>query len=134
VTPGQCWPFRGSQGQVVIKLPARIQPTAVTVQHVSKTVSPSGSISSTPKDIAVSVSPCRAELAGIWLWGKAIAGACLSQHICSIILFPFPVFSLQNELHKAFQYIQILVQSNWGNPEYTCIYRVQVHGKIATQN
>ncbi|NXE58246.1 SUN2 protein, partial [Casuarius casuarius] len=54
VTPGKCWAFQGSQGQVVIRLPARIWPTAVTMQHVSKRVPPPGSISSSPKDIAVS--------------------------------------------------------------------------------
>ncbi|NWI13628.1 SUN2 protein, partial [Crypturellus soui] len=54
IIPGQCWSFRGFWGQVVIKLPARIWPTAVTVHHVSKADSPSGSISSTPKDISVS--------------------------------------------------------------------------------
>ncbi|NXG40406.1 SUN2 protein, partial [Dromaius novaehollandiae] len=132
VTPGQCWPFRGCQGQVVIKLPAQIQPTAVTVQDVSKTVSPSGSISSTPKDIAVSVSPCRAELAGgLDEEGEATL---LGTFMYDLEREALQVFLLKNELHKAFQYIQIFVQSNWGNPEYTCIYRVQVPGKIATQN
>ncbi|NWJ12146.1 SUN2 protein, partial [Crypturellus undulatus] len=53
IKPGQCWCFRGFWGQVVIKLPARIWPRAVTVHHVSKADSPSSSISSTPKDISV---------------------------------------------------------------------------------
>ncbi|NXD18073.1 SUN1 protein, partial [Nothocercus nigrocapillus] len=54
LTPGQCWAFQGSQGRVVIKLPAAVWPTALTVQHISKADSPSGSVSSAPKDIAVS--------------------------------------------------------------------------------
>ncbi|NXD18547.1 SUN1 protein, partial [Nothocercus nigrocapillus] len=54
VTPGQCWAFRGSQGQVVIRLPAPVQPTSVTVQHIYKDVSPSGSVSSAPRDFTVS--------------------------------------------------------------------------------
>ncbi|NWI09225.1 SUN3 protein, partial [Crypturellus soui] len=53
LTPGQCWPFQGSQGHVVIKLPAPVWPTALTVQHISKADAPSGSVSSAPKDIAV---------------------------------------------------------------------------------
>lgn len=40
---------------------------------------------------------------------------------------PFP---LQNNHSRAFRYIKVLVKSNWGHPEYTCIYRVQVHGKV----
>ncbi|KAK2524824.1 hypothetical protein Q9233_009143 [Columba guinea] len=34
-------------------------------------------------------------------------------------------------LPRAFSYVKFLVKSNWGNPKYTCIYRVRVHGKMA---
>ncbi|NXD17437.1 SUN3 protein, partial [Nothocercus nigrocapillus] len=54
VSPGHCWPFPGSRGQVVIKLPAQIQPTALTMQHIFKAVSPSGTVSSAPRDFSVS--------------------------------------------------------------------------------
>ncbi|NWX99874.1 SUN3 protein, partial [Nothoprocta ornata] len=54
VTPGQCWPFQGSQGHVVIKLPARIWPAAVTLQHIYKGGWPSGTVSSAPRDFTVS--------------------------------------------------------------------------------
>ncbi|NXA43803.1 SUN3 protein, partial [Eudromia elegans] len=54
VTPGQCWAFQGSQGHVVIQLPARIWPTAVTLQHISKAVLPSGMVSSAPREFTVS--------------------------------------------------------------------------------
>uniref|UniRef100_A0A803VGD7 SUN domain-containing protein n=1 Tax=Ficedula albicollis TaxID=59894 RepID=A0A803VGD7_FICAL len=53
VLPGNCWPFKGHQGQVVIRLPARVYLTAITVQHITKEASPSGTIISAPKDIAV---------------------------------------------------------------------------------
>ncbi|KFV73590.1 SUN domain-containing protein 2, partial [Struthio camelus australis] len=116
VTPGRCWCFRGSQGQVVIKLPARIRPTAITVQHISQAVSPPASISSSPKEIAVS---------GLDEEG---GDTLLGSFTYDVEREAIQSFRLKNELLKAFQYIQILVRSNWGNPEYTCIYRVQVHG------
>ncbi|KAJ7400000.1 sperm-associated antigen 4 protein-like protein [Pitangus sulphuratus] len=95
VSPGSCWAFKGHEGQVVIKLPARVHLTAITVQHITKDVSPSGTVISAPKDIAVfDVLPPRAE---------------------------------------AFSYVKLLVKSNWGNPWYTCIYRVQVHGRLEEQ-
>lgn len=56
VFPGNCWAFKGHQGQVVIRLPARVHLTAITVQHITKEASPSGTIISAPKDIAVFVS------------------------------------------------------------------------------
>lgn len=56
VYPGNCWAFKGHQGQVVIRLPARVYLTAITVQHITKSASPSGTINSAPKDIAVFVS------------------------------------------------------------------------------
>ena len=44
-------------------------------------------------------------------------------------LCPSP-FPLQNNHSRAFRYIKVLVKSNWGHPRYTCLYRVQVHGKV----
>ncbi|KAJ7426660.1 hypothetical protein WISP_13985 [Willisornis vidua] len=53
VSPGRCWSFKGHQGQVVIRLPARVHLAAITVQHITKDVSPSGTVISAPRDIAV---------------------------------------------------------------------------------
>ncbi|XP_052670450.1 sperm-associated antigen 4 protein-like [Harpia harpyja] len=53
LSPGDCWPLQGPQGQVVIRLPARVHLTAVTMQHIYKEVSPSGTVTSAPRDVAV---------------------------------------------------------------------------------
>ncbi|XP_068785546.1 SUN domain-containing protein 3-like isoform X1 [Struthio camelus] len=63
-SPGQCWAFQGAEGQVVIRLPEHIWPRAVTVEHISKAVSPSGQVSSAPKAFAVSVSLSALHLRG----------------------------------------------------------------------
>lgn len=55
VHPGRCWAFPGSQGHALIKLAGKIIPTAVTMEHISEKVSPSGSISSAPKEFSVHV-------------------------------------------------------------------------------
>ncbi|KAK1189358.1 SUN2 protein, partial [Pygoscelis papua] len=49
VSPGNCWPLQGHQGQVFIRLPARVHLTGVTVQYISKEVSPSGTVISAPQ-------------------------------------------------------------------------------------
>lgn len=77
VSPGNCWPLRGQQGQVVIRLPARVHLTAVTVQHIYKEVSPSGTVVSAPRDVAVFVSLCWVLLVGTRPWGEAATGSCL---------------------------------------------------------
>ncbi|KAK2522623.1 hypothetical protein Q9966_012390 [Columba livia] len=37
---------------------------------------------------------------------------------------------VQNGNPRAFQLLKLGIRSNWGKRGYTCIYRVQVHGKI----
>lgn len=67
VHPGNCWAFQGPQGFAVVRLSARIRPTAVTLEHVPKSLSPNSTISSAPKDFAVFVSiPA--------VWGQRAAG------------------------------------------------------------
>ncbi|KAM6050262.1 sperm-associated antigen 4 protein-like [Theristicus caerulescens] len=121
VSPGNCWSFRGHQGQVVIRLPARVHVTAVTVQHIFKEVSPSGTVMSAPRDVAVFGVDAAGEeetLLGTFTYSVAKE---------AIQTFPLKIAPLP----RAFAYIKLLVKSNWGNPAYTCIYRVQVHGKMA---
>ena len=76
ISPGYCWPFQASRSQVVIRLPARVRPTTITVQHPLKKSSALGDISSAPRDFTVSVSLCQALGTGAWCWGKAIRGTC----------------------------------------------------------
>ncbi|KAG7276519.1 hypothetical protein CRUP_014260, partial [Coryphaenoides rupestris] len=51
--PGNCWAFKGSQGYLVIKLSLRVQPTAFYLEHIPKTMSPTGSITSAPRNFSV---------------------------------------------------------------------------------
>lgn len=34
----------------------------------------------------------------------------------------------QEACDRPFQLVEVRVASNWGQPEYTCLYRVRVHG------
>ncbi|KAM4654232.1 sperm-associated antigen 4 protein-like isoform 1-T1 [Amazona ochrocephala] len=119
ISPENCWPLQGQQGQVVIRLPARVHLTAVSVQHIYKEVSPSGTVTSAPRDIAVfGVNADREEetLLGMFVY-----------NVEKEAIQTFPL----KDTHRAFSRIKLIVKSNWGNAAYTCIYRVQVHGKMA---
>ncbi|XP_030332516.1 SUN domain-containing protein 3-like [Strigops habroptila] len=122
IAPGNCWPFQGSQGHVVIRLPEHIWPTAFTIWHISEAVSPSREVSSAPKEFAVS---------GV---DEAMAETVLGTFTYDVHKEIAQTFYVQKELPRTFRYIKFQVQSNWGNPEYTCVYRVQVHGMTASHN
>ncbi|KAM6231008.1 SUN domain-containing protein 3-like isoform 1-T1 [Spheniscus humboldti] len=83
IAPGSCWAFQGSRGHVVIRLPEQIWPTAFTVWHISEAVSPSGEVSSAPKEFAVSVSLCLVPLGGSRPQGKAVPETCFSRRLLS---------------------------------------------------
>lgn len=40
----------------------------------------------------------------------------------------FPVQN--NEIDQLYQMIELRVESNHGNPKYTCLYRFRVHGNV----
>ncbi|NXB63177.1 SUN2 protein, partial [Struthidea cinerea] len=128
--PGHCWAFKGHQGQVVIRLPARVHLTAITVQHITKEASPSGTIISAPKDIAVFVSLLGISGGDLALGENREEETLLGMFTYNTEKDPIQTFPLKNMLlPRAFSHVKLLVKSNWGNPRYTCIYRVQVHGK-----
>ncbi|XP_042565895.1 SUN domain-containing protein 2-like isoform X2 [Clupea harengus] len=53
VYPGKCWAFRGSYGSVTIALSQSVRITHVTMEHLPKSLSPTGQIDSAPQDFAV---------------------------------------------------------------------------------
>lgn len=53
---GDCWPFEGEQGRVVIQLDNPVNITHVSLGHISKTKSPTLTINSAPKRFTVYVS------------------------------------------------------------------------------
>lgn len=54
--PGECWPFPGDHGHVVIELSHPVNISHVTVDHISRSISAAASISSAPKNFSVFVS------------------------------------------------------------------------------
>lgn len=119
IYPGNCWAFRGSQGYLVVRLSMAVRPTAFTLEHVPKTLSPTGNITSAPKDFAVygldSEYQEEGQLLGQFTYQEA--GESLQM---------FPV---QERPDRAFQIVELRITSNWGHPEYTCVYRFRVHGE-----
>lgn len=65
MTPGNCWAFSGDRGQVTIQLAQKVYLSNLTLQHIPRTISLSGSLDTAPKDFVIYVStpagPCLAK-------------------------------------------------------------------------
>ncbi|XP_035987629.1 SUN domain-containing protein 2-like isoform X2 [Fundulus heteroclitus] len=117
--PGQCWAFAGSQGRLSIALPYKVSISHVTLAHIPKMLSPTGTIPSAPKEFSVYGKNDLVDeesLLGTFLYNED--GDRLQT------------FKIPDHKMGAFTYITLQVKSNWGHSEYTCLYGFRVHGKL----
>ncbi|DAA23322.1 sperm-associated antigen 4 protein isoform X1 [Bos indicus x Bos taurus] len=117
VFPGNCWAFEGDQGQVVIRLPGRVQLSDITLQHPPPTVAHTRGANSAPRDFAV--------------YGLQVDGETevfLGKFTFDVEKSEIQTFHLQNDPPAAFPKVKIQILSNWGHPRFTCLYRVRAHG------
>ncbi|XP_028935021.1 SUN domain-containing protein 2 isoform X2 [Ornithorhynchus anatinus] len=119
VYPGNCWAFRGPQGFAVVRLSARIRPTAVTLEHVSKSLLPSSTLLSAPKDFVILGLDEETQQEG-----TPMGRFTYDRHGD-----PIQTFQLEDTQSTTYQVVELRILSNWGHPEYTCIYRFRVHGE-----
>ncbi|KFP75433.1 SUN domain-containing protein 1 [Acanthisitta chloris] len=119
--PGNCWAFKGSQGYLVVRLSMKIYPTAFTVEHIPKTLSPTGNITSAPRNFSV--------------YGLEDEyqeeGKLLGEYVYDQEGEPLQMFPVMEKSEDSFQIVELRIFSNWGHPEYTCLYRFRVHGRPA---
>ncbi|XP_053495502.1 SUN domain-containing protein 1 isoform X5 [Ictalurus furcatus] len=123
VHPGNCWAFKGSTGYLVIRLCVKIVPTAFSLEHIPKALSPTGNISSAPRNFSV--------------YGledeQQEEGQLLGQYVYQEDGDALQTYPVTENNTEAFQIIELRVLSNWGHPEYTCLYRFRVHGEPVQQ-
>ncbi|XP_004585823.2 sperm-associated antigen 4 protein isoform X1 [Ochotona princeps] len=117
VFPGNCWAFEGDQGQVVIRLPGRVQLSDITLQHPPPSVAHTGGANSAPRDFAV-----------FGLQADDETEVFLGKFTFDVKKSEIQTFHLQNNPPAAFPKVKIQILSNWGHPRFTCLYRVRAHG------
>ncbi|XP_031797394.1 SUN domain-containing protein 1 isoform X10 [Sarcophilus harrisii] len=120
IYPGNCWAFKGSQGYLVVRLSMMIYPSAFTMEHIPKTLSPTGNITSAPKDFSVYGLDNEYQEEGMLL----------GQFVYDQEGESLQIFQAMKSPGKAFQIVELRIFSNWGHPEYTCLYRFRVHGEL----
>ncbi|CAH1274367.1 SUN1 [Branchiostoma lanceolatum] len=118
VHPGNCWAFRGSEGYMVIQLSGVVRPTSFSLEHIPKSLSPTGQIDSAPKDFTVYglEDETQAE-------GDLLGNYTYDDNAGALQYFPVQVTDV-----KPYPIVELRILSNHGNPDYTCIYRFRVHG------
>ncbi|KAL0485502.1 hypothetical protein AKO1_003068, partial [Acrasis kona] len=136
-TIGNCWAFPGSRGYAVIKLPYPIIPKSFSVDHVSRSIAPD--MSSAPRIFSVygfAEGDVEGELLGEYEYSDQ--GPVIQN-------FPVEKYSVKGEdleasqetrialannhpKHDGYKIFNIKFESNYGNQEYTCVYRFRVHG------
>ncbi|XP_034083833.1 SUN domain-containing protein 3-like [Gymnodraco acuticeps] len=117
---GRCWPFEGGRGHLFIALSNPIYISHVTLGHVSKNLSPTGTIPSAPKTFSVygmNTLDDKETYLGTFLFDQDGDAT--------------QTFKLPDHGTGVFKYVKIQVESNWGHPDYTCLYNFRVHGKLA---
>lgn len=137
VHAGECWAMRGSEGVLTLKLAKSIIPSQITVEHLAKEIS--FSISSAPRYIEVyAIQDIKAFSAEYITGNRGLVGQ-EKPHALFIGKVEYDpakkslqTFELFHHLDKPIQYIQFQFLENWGHPDYTCIYRIRVHGTPVT--
>nr|XP_036864760.1 SUN domain-containing protein 1 isoform X3 [Manis javanica] len=121
IYPGNCWAFKGSQGFLVVRLSMKIRPTSFALEHIPRTLSPTGTITSAPKDFAIHGLEDEYQEEG-----QLLGRFTYDQEGESL-----QMFYAQKRQEQAFQIVELRIFSNWGHPEYTCLYRFRAHGEPA---
>ncbi|XP_055686723.1 klaroid protein [Lutzomyia longipalpis] len=119
VQPGNCWAFQGFPGFLVLKLNLPILVTGFTMEHIPKSLAPNGQIDSAPKGFSVWGLVDEEDQEPL-LFGKYI----FEDNERSLQYFP-----VQSEgITRPHQIVELRIESNHDNPNYTCLYRFRVHG------
>jgi len=112
VESGQCWAMEGAQGHLTIALARPLLVTGVSIQHAWPTHNPT----SAPRLL------------------RLLAGTTTTN-----ITFPPPssrrpqTFLLEEAASQLLDTLTLQVEANHGHPDFTCIYRLMVHGQVQAE-
>ncbi|KAG8680747.1 hypothetical protein FRC09_018006, partial [Ceratobasidium sp. 395] len=158
INVGNCWPFAGSQGQLAVLLSRSVRVDSVTIDHASKEVA--YDLKAAPKKFVVwGMVEGADNLAKLAQYRKQIEaqsiGAGAESEVQSeeppmedsikLAEFEYDInasshiqtFAVPDDVRAAGIDVGVVifkVRSSWGDPNFTCIYRVRVHGEAVGPN
>ena len=115
VHPGNCFGFNGARGSIGVKLSRPIIVKSVTIEHIPRQLAPDNDISSAPRNMTLN------GFDGMDFVRLANFEFGADQPSVTV-----QTFSFRNE--KVFGKVKLDIESNWGNKDYTCVYRIRIHG------
>ena len=137
--PGSCWPMEGSQGHVTIGLDVPVEIEAFSVENtVSELLEdPEGQLSSAPKKLRfVGFPACETDCQGLSFDPSVeISLLEVEYDLESDRVQTFRLKDNQEcnpsfcEAPQRIGGVRMEVLGNYGNSDYTCIYRVRIHGE-----
>ncbi|KAL5634582.1 hypothetical protein ACGC1H_002582 [Rhizoctonia solani] len=159
INVGNCWPFAGSQGQIAVLLSRSVKVDAVTIDHASKEVA--YDLSAAPRKFAVwGLVEGEDNLEKLAKYQQELETQKIDGPVNEVQSEEAPPFTPARILLAEFEYdinakshiqtfevsdrvkkagidvgvVVFQVRSSWGDPNYTCLYRVRVHGEAIGPN
>ncbi|CAH0628967.1 unnamed protein product [Chrysodeixis includens] len=120
--PGECWAFKGSRGEAIIRLLGTVKISGISIEHIPPHISPTREISSAPRLIQVEGLDSRVDP---------------YPHDYGSFEYdrdgkPIQYFEVMYPSNKGHNLMRVRVLTNWGHPVYTCVYRIRVHGDLVS--
>ena len=123
ISLGHCWPMQGSRGSITIELAQSVFVDSITIDHILPLQA--SDIGSAPAKFRVHTSRGPSEeFVNILSGTYDIHRNMQSQN--------FAVISDVKQVPTKFVTLEVL--SNHGKPEWTCLYRFQVHGRLLDED
>lgn len=120
VGPGVCFAFTGV-GYFVIALSHRIHVTGFAMEHVPASIAVDSQLRSAPKHFTVLALTDRDSETG-----EEFGSYEFDSSASSLQLFNVSDWQSRQPVDT----VELRIHSNWGHPDYTCLYRFRVHGHL----
>jgi hypothetical protein len=135
---GHCWAMEGSSGSVTVRLADHILIDSISLEHIPAVIAMDGGMAA-PNHFRVWAYDHIAKPAPLWQRLPGKGG--IPQDVEPLFLLE-GVYDLDGPVVQTFQVpkgvvpgsaVELEVLSNHGHADYTCIYRLRVHGRMESE-
>ncbi|CRL00906.1 CLUMA_CG014156, isoform A [Clunio marinus] len=115
--PGECFRFKGKVGKLFIRLINKAIVDGITVEHITKKISPTGDITCAPRKFLVAGLNRQDEIP--FMFGNFTFNANKTS---------IEMFFVNQRSSIPHKYVMFHFLDNNGDSEETCVYRLRIHG------